>query len=300
MKEIVVLSGKGGTGKTSLAAAFVSLVGGAVITDCDVDASNLHIILKPKIIETHPFFGGIKAQILTEACKGCGICMERCRFDAIDRIKVADNGRRYTFSIDPIACEGCGVCIGFCPHKAIVALDRESGKWFRSETQYGPFLHARLGVAAENSGKLVTMLRKEARNIANAEGYEWIITDGSPGIGCPVIASLTTADHILFVTEPTASGLHDLDRVVTLAKGFNIPGSVVINRADINPQKTDEIREYASNNGLETLGTIPYDPCFTKAQIAGRSVTDGDCTDISNRVRDIWGKLRDTLQDARK
>lgn len=299
MKELVVLSGKGGTGKTSFAAAFVSLAGGAVITDCDVDASNLHIILKPKIVETHPFFGGIKARILSDVCKGCGICMERCRFDAIERLKVADNGRLYTFSIDPIACEGCGVCIGFCPHKAIVALDTESGKWFRSETPYGPFLHARLGVAAENSGKLVTMLRKEARNIANAEGYELIITDGSPGIGCPVIASLTTADHILFVTEPTASGLHDLDRVVTLAKGFNIPGSVIINRADINPQKTDEIRDYASNNGLKTLGTIPYDPCFTKAQIAGRSVTDSDCGDISNRVREIWSELRDTLQDGR-
>jgi MinD superfamily P-loop ATPase len=291
MKEIVILSGKGGTGKTSIAAAFAALAGQAVLTDCDVDASNLHLILSPSILETHSFFGGIKARIVEEECRQCGICMERCRFDAISR-KRMPNGRLSSFQVDPLACEGCGVCLRFCPHGAIVEEKTESGKWFRSDTRFGPFLHARLGVAAENSGKLVTLLRNEAREVGAKESIDLLLTDGPPGIGCPVIASLTTADHAVFVTEPTVSGLHDLKRVVELAKGFKIPGSVIINRADVNRDKAEEINVYARENEIFELGVIPYDPVFSKAQIARRSIVEYDDGPASTTVKEIWMRLQ--------
>ncbi|MGB7629601.1 MAG: ATP-binding protein, partial [Candidatus Deferrimicrobium sp.] len=224
MKELVIISGKGGTGKTSLTASFVVLADRPVIADCDVDAADLHLVLSPRINERHEFRSGHEAVIRQDDCNGCGTCLADCRFDAVRMNgKAAGNA---TFVIDPVACEGCGVCIRFCPEKAIDFPERPCGEWMISETRCGPMVHARLGVGAENSGKLVSTVRREARRIAEEEHRFLVIVDGPPGIGCPVIASVTGATHVLAVTEPTVSGEHDLERVLSLTRHFSIPAAV--------------------------------------------------------------------------
>ncbi|GAG12547.1 unnamed protein product, partial [marine sediment metagenome] len=216
MKELVVISGKGGTGKTSIVAAFASLVKNAVFADCDVDAADLHLVLEPKIMQKSDFSGGKRAAIVAEKCSGCGKCQELCRFDAIHLNGEGNNVVDKTFTVDSIACEGCKVCVEFCPVDAIEFNDCINGQWFISDTRFGPMVHAKLGIAEENSGKLVTLIRKEAKRIATEEEKDLIIIDGSPGIGCPVIASITGAELVLIITEPTLSGKHDLGRVADL------------------------------------------------------------------------------------
>jgi MinD superfamily P-loop ATPase len=292
MKELVVISGKGGTGKTSIVACFAALAENAVLADCDVDAADLHLILKPNIKQTTNFIGGKRAEIVAEKCIGCGKCKELCKFGAIKLNGPANSVVKKTFIIDPILCEGCKVCVEFCPVNAIDFRDCVNGQWFISDTRFGPMVHARLGIAEENSGKLVTLLRKEAQRIAEEQNKDLLIVDGSPGIGCPVIASITGADLVLIVTEPTLSGQHDLQRVAELAANFKIPVLVCINKADINPEITEEIEEDAKNKGLKVAGKIRYTQAFTKAQIAESTVIEYTDGGVSEEIKALWRNVQ--------
>lgn len=282
MKELVVISGKGGTGKTSLTASFAMLAGQAVVADCDVDASDLHLLLRPWVRERYEFMSGHQAVIRKDACTRCGVCLEYCRFGAVKK----DTGDE-TYSIDPVSCEGCGVCVRFCPEKAIDFPERLCGEWMISETRCGPMVHARLGVAAENSGKLVSLVRREARRIAEEQGHPLVIVDGPPGIGCPVIASVTGASLVLVVSEPTVSGEHDLERVLALTRHFEIPAAICVNKWDINLEMTVRIEEKASLAGAKIAGRIRYDSAFTKAQLLERTVVETS-SPVAGEIRELW------------
>lgn len=290
MKEIVIISGKGGTGKTSIAASFAALATGrAVLADCDVDAADLHLILKPDIKQHTEFRSGHKAVIRTESCIGCGKCVDVCRFDAVREGTTWDAFPKITNSIDPIVCEGCGVCARFCTANAIDFSENMCGEWFVSETRFGPMVHAQLGIAAENSGKLVTLVRREAKKAAQEKNLDYVIIDGSPGIGCPVIASLTASDLALIVTEPTVSGDHDLRRITQLTKQLGVLAMVCVNKWDINPDATETIRRFAESAGLAFAGTLRYDKAATEAQRAEKSIIEynGNGT-IANEIKCIW------------
>lgn len=287
MREIVVLSGKGGTGKTSLTAAFAALSDGQVLVDCDVDAANLHLVLEPSIKESHGFMGGAKARVTTDLCDRCGACADLCRFDAIS---VSD-----TAEVDFLRCEGCGVCEWNCPREAISILPAVCGYWYRSETRFGPMLHARLEPAQENSGRLVALLRQEARRVADASGAIQVLIDGPPGAGCPVISSLTGADYVVMVTEPSRSGFGDLQRAIALADHFGVPAGVIVNKADINPELADEIEAYARRTQRDLLGRIGYHPEFTHAQLSGRTVLEHAGPDLRAALEGIWRRLRSAL-----
>ena len=288
MKELVVISGKGGTGKTSIVAAFANLAKNAVFADCDVDAADLHLVLEPKVKQTSDFSGGKQASIIAEKCNGCGKCEELCRFGAINLDGPANDTVGKTFTVDPVSCEGCKVCVEFCPEDAIEFNDNINGQWFISDTRFGTMVHARLGIAEENSGKLVFLIRKETKRIAEEEKKDLIIIDGSPGIGCPVIASITGADLVLIVTEPTLSGKHDLDRVSELAAGFNIPTLVAINKFDLNPDMAHQIEEDARKQNIKVVGKIRYDKAFTKAQIMKCSVVEYTGGAVTEDVKSLW------------
>jgi len=284
--ELVIISGKGGTGKTSVAAAFAVLATGrAVIADCDVDAADLHLVLAPKLIASMDFKSGHEAVILREKCTGCGLCAELCRFGAV---KLSPNSQ---YRVDPVACEGCSVCVRFCPAGAIAFPERLCGEWMASATRCGTMVHACLGVAAENSGKLVSLVRREARRIAEEQRLPFIITDGPPGIGCPVIASMTGASQVLVVTEPTVSGEHDLERVLKLALFFDIPTSVCVNKWDINPEMTERIERKVEASGARVVGRIRYDRAVTTAQIQARAVVETDAPSAAD-IRRVWENLK--------
>jgi len=288
VKEIVVISGKGGTGKTSIVAAFAALAKDSVFADCDVDAADLYLVLEPKIKQTNDFSGGKRADIVTEKCIGCGKCQELCRFDAINSNGQANDVVDRTFTIDPVLCEGCKVCVQFCPADAIEFNDSINGQWFISDTRFGTMVHAKLGIAEENSGKLVTLIRKEAKRIAQEQKKDLLIIDGSPGIGCPVIASITGADTVLIVTEPTLSGKHDLGRVADLAAGFKIPAMVAINKFDLNPDMAERIEEDARSRNIKVVGKIRYDEAFTKAQILKSTVLEYTGGAVSQELKTLW------------
>jgi len=291
MKELVVISGKGGTGKTSIAAAFAALARDAVLADCDVDAADLHIVLEPTVRETSDFSGGKQATIDPNKCIGCGRCAEMCRFGAIHLDGPANDIIEKTYTIDPVACEGCKVCVEFCPVTAIALNEAVNGQWFLSDTRFGPMVHAKLGIAQENSGKLVTLIRRKAKEIAEERKLDLVVVDGSPGIGCPVIASITGADLVLIVTEPTLSGRHDLGRVADLAANFGIRTLLCINKADINPQMTAQISEEARKRGITVVGEIPYDDAFTKAQIMKATVVEYTGGEITEKVKALWRQV---------
>ena len=288
MKELVVISGKGGTGKTSLVASFAALAQNAVLADCDVDAADLHLILNPDVKRIADFSGGKLASITTDKCIGCGRCEEVCNFDAPTFDGPGNDVVEKTYTIDPISCEGCGVCVHFCPVDAIEFEQAVNGQWFVSETRFGPMVHARLGIAQENSGKLVSLIRKEAKRIATERHNDLIVVDGSPGIGCPVIASITGADLVLVVTEPTLSGRHDLDRVTELTEHFKIPTAICINKCDINSSIAEEIKNQAHSCNLTIAGEITYDPAVTKAQIAGQSIVEYPNGNLKDQVVSLW------------
>jgi MinD superfamily P-loop ATPase len=288
MKELVVISGKGGTGKTSLTASFAALAHRPVIADCDVDAADLHLILSPRVNERHEFRSGHEAVIRQADCSGCGACLAHCRFGAV-RMNGKSAGDA-TFFIDPVACEGCGVCVRFCPEQAVDFPERICGEWMVSETRCGPMVHARLGVAAENSGKLVSTVRREARRIAEEENHPLVIADGPPGIGCPVIASVTGASSVLAVTEPTVSGEHDLERVLALARHFAIPAAVCVNKWDLNAEMTERIESKAQQIGARVVGRVRYDPAVTLAQMQERAVVEIGAP-AAEDVRRIWDHL---------
>jgi MinD superfamily P-loop ATPase len=288
MKELVIISGKGGTGKTSLTASFAVLADRPVLADCDVDAADLHLVLSPRIKERHDFRSGHEAVIRQDDCIGCGACLSHCRFDAVRMNGKAAGEAK--FSIEPVSCEGCAVCVRFCPEQAIDFPERLCGEWMISETRCGPMVHARLGVAAENSGKLVSTVRREARRIAEEENHSLVIVDGPPGIGCPVIASVTGATLVLVVTEPTVSGEHDLERVLSLTRHFNIPAAVCVNKWDINAEMTERIEDKARRAGAQVAGRIRYDRAVTLAQMLERAVVEIEAS-CAGDVQQIWDYL---------
>jgi MinD superfamily P-loop ATPase len=284
MKQITIISGKGGTGKTTLTAAFAHLATNLVIADCDVDAADLHLILTPTMIKEELFYGGQAPSIDSERCTQCGLCEEKCRFGAIR-----------AFQVDPISCEGCGVCAYVCPEKAITMKERLSGHWFISETREGPMVHARLDIAQANSGKLVSMVRQQAKELAERENMDLILIDGPPGIGCPVIASISGADLVMAVTEPTLSGIHDLKRILEVAHHFNIPSAVCINKFTINVDNTLKIEEYCDEQEIEVVGRIPFDPSVTQAMIRALSVVEYPCGMVTDEVKRIWKNVEERL-----
>jgi len=277
MREIVVLSGKGGTGKTSLVASFAAIAGGTLLADCDVDAPDLHLLLSPAIEEESEFWSGRVAAIDPGRCTECGLCQDLCRFDAIKEFKV-----------DPMSCEGCGLCCRACPEEAVAMRDRLSGHWFVSKTRYGPLVHARLGIAEENSGRLVAVVRQHARSLAEEEGLDLIITDGPPGIGCPVISSLSGADLALLVTEPTLSGIYDLERVLGVCQHFGVPAVVCVNKYDVNEQNTRRIESFCTDYGAEVVSRIPMDNVFTEALVRRVPVVEYAGNGVSAEIRRLW------------
>ncbi len=297
MKELVVVSGKGGTGKTSITAAFAALTRTAVIADGDVDAANLHLILGPTVRESHDFASGSTAKLDPELCTNCGLCEAECRFGAIFPPGGAEDAPSYR--IDPILCEGCGVCVRVCPEKAIRLEEETCGQWFRSETRFGPMIHAELFPGQENSGKLVSLVRQEARVTAKKTGAGLILVDGPPGVGCPVIAALTGADYAVTVSEPTVSGIEDLKRVSSLIRHFGIRAGVVVNKADLNPAAAARIEKFAAAGEFDVLGRVPYDPSVTRAQVEGRTLLEAGSEQVVRAVRQIWQKIIQSVEQRR-
>ena len=286
MKQLTVISGKGGTGKTTIAAAFASLAENAVLADCDVDAADLHLILNPEIELKEDFYGLKVARKDVSKCIDCGKCLEHCRFEAVDR----------EFNIIPEKCEGCGVCEYVCPADAIHLGERISGYAYRSRTRFGPMAHARLNTAEEASGKLVTVVRNSARELAEEHGRDMIIIDGPPGIGCPVIAAITGADLILIVTEPTVSGIHDMERILDVARYFNIPPFVCINKYDINEKNAEKIEDYCRDANVEVIGKLAYDDMVTKAMIEEKSIIEFSDGEFTDQINKMWSKVLKRLE----
>ncbi len=289
MKELVIISGKGGTGKTSVVAAFAALAENKVLCDADVDAADLHLITAPEILERHEFTGGKKAIIVRDRCTACGLCRELCRWDAISE----------DFEVDPLACEGCGVCWYFCPETAVDFPEKTCGEWYISNSRFGPMVHGRLGIAEENSGRLVTLVRQEAKKLAEAKELDLIITDGPPGVGCPVIASIGGAAGVLIIAEPTVSGRHDMERVAQLAAHFKVPALLSINKFDLNPDEAEVIEQVAKEHNIKVLKRVPFDPTFTKAMVQGKTIVEFDAHSEGVRaVEDMWNQVKEFL-DAR-
>lgn len=281
MKEVVIISGKGGTGKTTLAACFARLALTKVLADCDVDAADLHILLQPYVVHQEEFLGGVKARIVSEKCSKCGLCRESCRFEAISD----------ELNISHLSCEGCGVCFHVCPESAVRLEQSISGTWFISETRFGPMVHASLVPGEENSGKLVAIVRNQAKVLARKGKIDLILVDGAPGVGCPVISSATGADHVVIVTEPTLSGMHDMDRALELIRGFKIPSSVIVNKYDINPDGAAAIETKALDAGASVPGRIPYDAAVIRAMIQRRCVVEEKNGPANVSIRKIWERL---------
>lgn len=287
MKELVVISGKGGTGKTSIIAAFASLAKGKVLCDADVDAADLHLIMAPEIKERHDFESGHTAVIHQDKCTQCGLCRDLCRWNAIGE----------NFVVDSIECEGCGVCYYFCPEEAIDFPPNICGEWYLSETRFGPMAHARLGIAEENSGKLVTLVRQQGKKLAEQKSLDLLLTDGPPGIGCPVIASLGGATAVLIVAEPTVSGRHDMERVAELAAFFKIPATVCVNKFDLNPDEGEAIEAFAKERDVSVIGRVPYDPAFTKAMVQGKTIVEFDGqSEGCEAVKRLWENLEQNFE----
>ncbi|MCC7174099.1 MAG: ATP-binding protein [Bryobacterales bacterium] len=296
VKELAVISGKGGTGKTSLTASFAALCQSAALADCDVDAADLHLVLAPRVVRREPFSGGNRARIRAGHCTACGKCEELCRFDAIYFDGAGNGVLERTFRVDPAVCEGCGVCAWFCAEGAIEFGPAVNGEWFISETRCGPMVHARLGVGGENSGKLVSTVRAGARRIAEERGLDLVLIDGSPGIGCPVIASITGASLVLAVTEPTLSGLHDLERVAQLTRHFGIPTMVCVNKWDLNAEVCERIEARAREMGLAPAGRVRYGSEITEAQIRGKAVVEYRRDGCASDIRAVWANIEAALE----
>ncbi len=291
MKEIVVISGKGGTGKTSITAS-LALIGGrdVVVADCDVDAADMHLLLQPDYAQSEDFYSGLTAVIDQEKCSGCGQCAEVCRFDGIP---VIDS----RYQVNPLNCEGCSYCFHICPEKAIVMNENNIGKWHISNTRIGNTLvHARLGIGAENSGKLVAKVKNEARRIALEKGGEIVIVDGSPGIGCPVVSSLSGADFVVLVTEPTLSALHDLKRAYELVKRFHLKAGCIINKSDLNNRVTGTIENYLQKESIIHISSLPYDETFTRAMTMGLTIVEYDNNRLKAILTESWQKIKKQIK----
>ena len=285
MKEVVVLSGKGGTGKTCIVGSFAAIAQKKVLADCDVDAADLHLLLSPSVKQETEFWSGQVAHIDGDKCTQCGLCQDLCRFDAIK-----------DFRVDPVSCEGCGFCSHICPVEAITMSESLSGYWYISDTKYGPLVHARLGITQENSGKLVAVARQQAKQIAERDGLDYIISDGPPGIGCPVISSLSGANLALLVTEPTLSGIHDLERVLGVCGHFGIPALVCVNKYDLNEDNTRQIEAYCSNQGVAVASRIPFDNVVTEAVVHGVPVVEYSDGRVSREIGALWQSVSRALE----
>lgn len=295
MKQLVILSGKGGTGKTSVTAAFAHLASletesrGLVLADADVDAANLELVLAPTILSTEEFWGGKVAVIDQDTCIACGECVQVCRFDAINE----NDGQ---FIVDPIACDGCAACVYQCPVDSISMQEQLAGQWFRSDSRFGPLFHANLRPAQENSGKLVTLVKQHARLLAMDEGQDLVLVDGPPGIGCPVISATSGADLALIVAEPTVAGVHDMQRVLETTDHFGVPALVCINKADLYPRGADEIENFCQDNAIIVAGRIPFDPAVTEAMVQGEPVTAYRPDSAASRALiNIWRTVQSLL-----
>lgn len=289
MKQLVIISGKGGTGKTVISASFAALARNVVLADVDVDASNLHLLLRPEILERREFTGGRKARIDAATCTACGLCLSVCRFGALS----ADGHGKAR--VDPLACEGCDFCSHVCEEGAIAMEPCVSGEWFISRTRFGPFVHARLGIAQENSGKLVTEVRRKAREIGEQNGCDILIMDGSPGIGCPVIASLSGTDLALVVTEPTPSGIHDMKRIIDLARHFKIRPVCAVNKFDLNAESSRQLEAWCAEHGVPVAGKIPFDSEVVASVARGRPLVECSHGPAAAAIRKIWDRVRDQL-----
>ncbi|MDD5042445.1 MAG: ATP-binding protein [Candidatus Omnitrophica bacterium] len=286
MKKITIISGKGGTGKTVVSASFAALARNKIMVDCDVDAADLHLILHPRVRERHEFSGGSSAAVDKGICVRCGKCLSVCRFSAVSP----------DFDIEGFSCEGCGLCARLCPSGAIRMVKNVSGEWFVSDTAYGPLVHARLGAAEENSGKLVSKIRERAEEMAQKEGFDYVIADGPPGIGCPVIASLSGADLALIVTEPTLSGLHDAARVIKTAKQLKVPLRLAVNKYDLNPSMSEEIERYCSGESVPLCAKIPFDRRVVESVLEGKPAAELTGCAAAEEIRRIWHELETTLR----
>jgi MinD superfamily P-loop ATPase len=290
MKEIVVISGKGGTGKTSLTASFAYLGGkDVVVADCDVDAADMHLLLQPDFSDEDDFYSGELAHINQNECIRCGKCADVCRFDAIPIIK----GK---FIVDPLSCEGCGYCARVCPTHAIVNKSSNVGKWYISTIKTGSIMvHAKLGIGADNSGKLVAKVKNEAKDIADEERAGYLLVDGSPGVGCPVVSSLSGASFVVLVTEPSVSGLHDLKRVYKLVKQFNLQTGCIINKFDINKKVAHEIEDFLKTENIAHIANLPYDEDFTKAMTNGKTIVEYSNKELKNLIINGWNKIKESV-----
>ncbi len=287
MKEIVVISGKGGTGKTSVTASFAVLGGeDVVVADCDVDAADMHLLMQPDFAQSEDFYSGELAHIHQDECIQCGKCADVCRFDAISVI----DGK---YIVDSLNCEGCGYCARVCPTDAITNHDLKVGKWYVSKIKTGStMVHANLGIGADNSGKLVAKVKNEAKQLAVEAKKKFIIVDGSPGLGCPVVSSLSGANFVVLVTEPTVSGLHDLERVVKLVKKFNIEAGCIINKSDLNLKVSGKIEDFLKIQDISLLAKLPYNESFTKAMTNGKTIIEYSETEISDLISQSWDKIK--------
>jgi len=285
MKELLILSGKGGTGKTSIVGSFASIAQNKIMADCDVDAADLHLLLAPSVREKNEFLSGQVAVIDEDKCIECGLCQDECRFDAISNYRV-----------DPISCEGCGFCSHICPVEAITMNECKAGEWFISDSKYGLLVHARLGIAQENSGKLVALVRQQAKELAEKNGLDYIISDGPPGIGCPVISSLSGVSLALIVTEPTLSGIHDMERVLGVCQHFGVPAMVCINKCDINDENTQAIQDYCREKGVEVAAKVPFDNAVTEAMVKGISVVEYTDSKVAREIKSLWKYIDRKLQ----
>jgi MinD superfamily P-loop ATPase len=286
MREITILSGKGGTGKTSVTAALGVLAKNAVFCDNDVDASNLHLIFQPKIIQEEVYLAGWKATINEEACTQCGLCMDHCRFDAIH---THDTGGYY---INEFQCEGCRLCERICPSQAISSHQSDNNQWFLSETRFGKMVHAHMGPGEENSGKLVTLVRKKAREAATETVADWVINDGPPGIGCATISSLSGVNAVLLVTEPSKSGLHDVSRLVKLAQSFQIPTYAIINKCDLHQGLSTELETYFKGEEIPVLARLPFDKAMVESMVSQQTIVEfAPESEISKQLTQAWQQI---------